>query len=285
MKDVEINLKAEIARVQAELIAFRDEYLPAFLGGPVEDFLSDGMSERLQQHIVAVAGRLSEWLDAARRLSEYLPLEPLPSNSPALERQDFARFLFQEASPGFVVRDGRIVWRIGLFMPIDMALRCPVFEGDADTTLDGWERFLGRVKDVKGWLMGLPLDCHLANSLCILLPFVADADSAFLKLALDPATWRGVVVADRSITEEEREKRLKVVNGDWFGHVLNNALLHALGGLANNNFPYIRDLLDHPFLRGGYTHLMPHYLFAVLFEKVRVLRGLSQERLSLWGMT
>ena len=54
--------------------------------------------------------------------------------------------------------------------------------------------------------------------------------------------------------------------------------LHALGGLANNHFLHIRDFLDHALLRGGYTHLMPHYLFAVLFEKVRVLRRLSQER-------
>jgi hypothetical protein len=35
-------------------------------------------------------------------------------------------------------------------------------------------------------------------------------------------------------------------------------------------------------LRGGYTHLMPHYLFALLFEKVRALRGLSQEWPGLW---
>src|SRR5262245_19016605 len=61
------------------------------------------------------------------------------------------------------------------------------------------------------------------------------------------------------------------------------ALLHALGGLANNHFLHIRDFLEHPLLRGGYTHLMPHYLFAVLVEKVLVLRRLSQERLGLRG--
>jgi hypothetical protein len=76
-----LDLRAEIARVQAELIVFRKECLPAFLGGPVQDFLADGMSERLQRHIVAVAGRLSEWQDAALRVAEYLPLGPLPSDA------------------------------------------------------------------------------------------------------------------------------------------------------------------------------------------------------------
>src|SRR5262245_30365309 len=122
-----LDLRAEIARVQAELVVFRKECLPAFLGGPVQDFLADGMSEALQRHIVAVAGRLSQWQEAARRLAEYLPLGPLPSNAPTLDRQDFDRFLFQQARPAFVIRDGRIVWRIELFVPIDMALRCPVF--------------------------------------------------------------------------------------------------------------------------------------------------------------
>jgi hypothetical protein len=61
-----LDLRAEIARVQAELIVFRKECLPAFLGGPVQDFLAEGMTEWLKRHIVAVAGRLSEWQDAPR---------------------------------------------------------------------------------------------------------------------------------------------------------------------------------------------------------------------------
>lgn len=284
MENANVDLRAEIATVQAELTLFREECLPAFLGGPVQDFIADGMSERLQHHIVAVAGRLSEWQDAARRLADYLPLGPLPANAPTLDRQHFARLLFQEARPAFLTRGGRIIWRIELFMPLDVALRCPVFEEDADAAADGWERFLGRVEDVKRWLLGLPLDCQWANSMCFVLPFLADADPTFVKLALDPDIWRGIVVADQSITEEDRAKRLRFVDGEWFAHVLNNALLHALGGLANNHFPVIRDFLDHPLLRGSYTHLMPHYLFAVLFEKLGVLRRLSQERPECWGM-
>jgi hypothetical protein len=44
----------------------------------------------------------------------------------------------------------------------------------------------------------------------------------------------------------------------------------------------IEDFLEHPFLIGGYSHLMPSYLLAVLLEKVAILRQLSEERPELW---
>jgi len=281
----DIDLRDVVARVQGELTFFRRECLPAFLGGPVQDFLSDGMSESLKAHIVAVAGRLSEWQDAAGRLAEYLPLGPLPADAPCPDRDHFSRFLFQEATPAFVVREGRISWRIELFMPLEYALRCPVFADLADDGSDPWDRFRGRAEEVERWLMGLSVDDSLLwNSLCVVLPFVADIDPAFARLALDPATWRALVLAGHGTDEGQRETRVRFLGGPWFGHVLNNALLHVLGGLANNHFLAIADYLDHPQLRGGYTHLMPHYLFAVLLEKVRALRRLSRERPGLWAV-
>ena len=119
-----LDLRAEIARVQAELIVFRKECLPAFLGGPVQDFLADGMSERLQRHIVAVAGRPSEWQDAALRLAEYLLLEPLPSDAPTLDRKDFDPFFSRRpvrgssyaavGSPGGSKCSWRSTWPCGV---------------------------------------------------------------------------------------------------------------------------------------------------------------------------
>ncbi len=99
------------------------------------------------------------------------------------------------------------------------------------------------------------MDGRLWNPLCMTLPFVADVDPAFAKKALDPNTWNN--------------ERLP------FRCVINNALLHVLGSLANNHFMLIRDYLDHPCLYGNYTHLMPHYLFALLFQKVSILRQLT----------
>jgi hypothetical protein len=82
--------------------------------------------------------------------------------------------------------------------------------------------------------------------------------------------------------EDERTDWLEYVEGLWFAHCLNNALLHVLGALANNHFGKIEEFLGHPFLVGRYTHLMPHYLFAVLFGKVVILRQLAQEQGDLW---
>ena len=90
------------------------------------------------------------------------------------------------------------------------------------------------------------------------LPFIADVDPAFAKKALDLDTWGKT--------------------HPCLEHVVNNALLHVLASLANNHFMLIRDYLDHPCLFGRYTRLMPHYMFAVLFQKVSILRQLAAEQ-------
>jgi hypothetical protein len=139
------------------------------------------------------------------------------------------------------------------------------------------QNFLSQQPEVQHWLLTRPVDsCELYNALCYLLPFIADADPAFAKLALDPDTWRRIVLSDPHITQEDRTTRLERIDGH-FAHALNNALLHVLGSLANNHFLLIDDYLEHIRLRGGYTHLMPQYLFAVLFDKVAMLRGLCQD--------
>ncbi len=127
--------------------------------------------------------------------------------------------------------------------------------------------------------MTLPPDePELWNAVCWLLPFVGDAAPDFARLALDAETWRILTRSAPDLPEGLRRQRLEAIDGYLFRHVLNNALLHVRGALANNRFGRIPDFLDHPNLRGGYTYLMPHYLFAVLFEKVRTLRRLASGR-------
>ena len=282
MSGVAVDWRAEVARVQRELTLFRDEFLPAVFDGPVTDFHSDGMTDTLKDHITATAGRLSEWRNAAAHLSGQLPLGPLAAAEAPLDREPLGRFLFQKATPGHVVREGRIVWRIELFVSLEMVLHCPAFRGELPADGDDpWEWFAARADAARVWLVGLPANTDvLANSLCILLPFLADFDPAFARLALDRETWRATTLADRTLTDDERAKRLRFVASNWFGHIINNALLHVLGQLANNHFVSIREYLQHPQLRGSYTHLMPHYLFAVLSEKVNALRAIAVGRLS-----
>jgi len=280
----EIDIRSEIAKVQNELLLFREECLPAFFGAPIDPVFHDQYANWVHEKIVTRAGAVSNWQRATNRLAELLPLGPLAANSPKFSREDFREFLFQPATPSFCVQEGRIVWQITLYMDLEMCF-CG-WRGCSSQPMDGPEalaEFLADLHAVRRWLMSLPVDStELANVLCMVLPFFADADPAFAKLALDPETWRSVVAADRTTTDEERTKRLQMIDGQWFGHVLNNALLHVLGSVANNHFMLIEDFLDHPYVVGGYTHLMPHYLFAVLFEKVATLRQLAEQRHGLW---
>lgn len=266
MITTQIEIKAEVANVQAELLSFQERVLPALFETPIDVAFDGDYADWVHEKR---NGRLSEWQEATRRLADLLPLGPLACSK--IDRERFRDLLVQGATPSFSVREGQIVWNIGLF--VDRSL-CSAYFPSLD---------LSNVSEVQRWLMNLPVDsCELANGLCMVLPQIADADPAFAKLALDLETWRSLVLADQDISEEQRTKRLKMVDGLWFGHILNNALLHTLGALANNNFMVIDDFLDHPFLVGGYSHLTPSYLLAVLLEKVVILRQLSEERPDLW---
>ena len=124
--------------------------------------------------------------------------------------------------------------------------------------------------------LGLPVnDAVLWNALCMVLPSIADQDPVFATFVLDPETWKAIVRPDGRLPHNEKAKRLELIEIGYFRHVLNNALLHVLGALANNHFLAIRELLDHPHLIGSYTGLMPHYVFAVLFNKVKTIRNLA----------
>jgi hypothetical protein len=102
--------------------------------------------------------------------------------------------------------------------------------------------------------------------------------SFFCEAGLDPETWRAIVRADKSITEKKKTERLELIETGLLNHVLNNALLHVLVSLANNHFMEVRQFLGHRNILGGYTGLMPHYLFAVLFHKVVILRQLVKDQ-------
>ncbi len=262
----QIDIRAEVAKVQSELVFFRERVLSALFETPL-DAVFDG--DYANWVAGKSKGRLSEWQETSRRLAELLPLGPLDSST--ISREHFSEYPVQGANPSYCVEEGRIVWNIGLF--VDRSL-CSLYFPSLD---------LSNVSEVQRWLMSLPVDsCGLANSLCMALPIIADADPAFAKRALDPQEWRGIILANRNISEDERERRLRFIEGLWFAHVLNNALLHTLAAVANNSFMRIDDFLDHPYLCGAYSHLTPSYLFTVLFEKIATLRQLSEERPELW---
>ncbi len=244
----------EIAKVQAEIVAFRSEYLPVFLEiSRTPELIPPFVFER-QQNTLHL---LSCWQEAITKVGDALPL---PGDATTLDPAEFKDFMFCKGTPGFSLSNGDIRWKIGMFCDIRVAIlsgyRPPELGDNEEFTED---HFWASIPAIEAWLLSLDaMDGRLWNPLCMTLPFIADVDPAFAKKALDLDTW-GETNA-------------------WFEHVVNNALLHVLASLANNHFMSIRDYMDHPCLLGRYTRLMPHYLFAVLFQKVSILRQLASQQ-------
>jgi hypothetical protein len=273
MSDSRQLLDHEIAKVQAELMMFRDECLPVFLGPH-----PDETPHSIRALEIEKSNQILPWYQAVTKLSEALPLPG--TQIAALKAEDFKDFMFQGATPAFSISHGSIRWRIGLYASAEISLglcRPPCMDL-RDNDEDRMREFLAKLPQIKSWLMTLPVtDCMLSNAMCMVLPFLADVDPLFVGLALDPDTWRSIVISHPTASEDERQRRLGAIQHGYLRHGMNNALLHVLGSLANNHFMLVRDYLGHPCLYGNYTHLMPHYLFAVLFGKVSILRQLAAE--------
>jgi hypothetical protein len=254
MSDTFYPLGHEIAKVQAEIVAFRHEYLPVFLEISRTPELIPPIAFERQQNSFHL---LSSWQDAITKVGDALPL---PGDTTTLDPADYKDFMFCEGTPAHSLSGNNIRWKIGVYCDMGITLlkgyRPPCL-GDGDNVSEN--DFWAAIPAIEAWLLSLDaMDGRLWNPLCMTLPFIADVDPAFAKKALDLDTWKNVT--------------------PWFEHVVNNALLHVLASLANNHFMLIRDYLDHPCILGRYTRLMPHYLFAVLFQKVSVLRQLATEQ-------
>jgi hypothetical protein len=265
MSEIGIDLEAEIAQVRGELVSFRDLCLPAF-------FVRCGLPDRASPAPGPVGLTKNEWA----RLSDRL-LEALPHGGRAgrLDLDDYS-FLHVITEPSYAVDQGRIAWQCETFFLIyseddhlDYIRR--LMGGEANSGNDR-EALIAQLPD---WFLGLAVDeALLWNALCSTLPLLVDPNPDFIRRALDPETWRSIVLSKPGLTLRDRARKLALLDGYWFGHVLNNALLHVLGAAANTQQGLLIELLDHPNLAGMYTHLMPHYILGVLLAKVRALRAL-----------
>lgn len=267
------DLKPDIAAVQRELSVFRTEYIPVFLQPVEEDEVQDAMTDKLEYQRIEIDMPESDWLDAIDRLDAALPLTPVPPARAELRIDFFRDFMAQESTPGYLMRDGRMVWDIALAMVRpDTRFICRGYRSDGGNVELSLEQLQAELPRVRKWLMGLPIDePYLWNTLITHLPALADADPAFTKFVLDVETWQSIVRSDRTLTGITRAQKLQRVEAQM-QRVMNTVLLHVIGSLANNHFFDIRDFLPHPFLKGPSTNLMPHFVFAVLYQKVNTLR-------------
>jgi hypothetical protein len=117
----------------------------------------------------------------------------------------------------------------------------------------------------------------VTNEMCSMLPICVESDLGFVRRAFNLEERLARIRSDSSLGEADRKRRLQEWSGFFPMHGFNNALLHVIASLANNHFDQIESFLDHPARIGGYTGLMPHYLMAVLHQKVRILDELSRE--------
>lgn len=267
-------LKTEIGLVHRELTVFRDELLRVLLSEPLSPLMPEHVPDFVRERSAATSNRLSEWQSAVTSLADFLPIN---SNTSKPNAEHFDSFMFTKATPNFTVSVRGLRWKISLFIPVDW--KCddfwPQFLPAQETAVDRERNFLDNLPQIKRRLMKLSvLDSDLLNGLSFLLPLIADVDPAFVKLAMDPQTWRTLVESNADLTESDRRKMLESIEHGHFRHATNNALLHVFAGLGNNRFLELRDYLDHPCLYGSYAGLMPHYLFALLFQKVSILHDL-----------
>jgi hypothetical protein len=264
MTEIGIDLEAEIAQVRDELVSFREVCLPAF-------FVRCGLPDRASPAPGPVGLTKAEWA----RLSDGL-LEALPEGGRAgrLELDDYS-FLHVTTEPSYSVDGGRITWRCETFFQIysdDHLEYISSHVGGGPYAGDLREALIAKLPE---WFLGLAVDgTTLWNALCSALPLLVDPNPDFVRRALDPTTWRSIVLGKPGLTLRDRAKKLSLLDGYYFSHVLNNALLHVLGAAANNRHDLLLELMDHPNLSGMYTHLMPHYILGVILAKVRALRAL-----------
>lgn len=141
------------------------------------------------------------------------------------------------------------------------------------------ERLLTEFDEFKNWFLGPSPDfIFVINAMCYLLPLCVELDLDFVRRAFNLEGRLARIRSDLSAGEEERKRRLDEWSRLVVMHGFNNALLHVIASLANNHFDQIEHFLDHPARDTGvYTGLMPHYLVAVLHQKVRVVNELLRE--------
>ena len=221
---------------------------------------------------------MTGWQKVARHLAAALPG---PGGASLLNVEFFSKFLRIKGTPEVEVACGRIRWNIGLIQPrgpfppaAEHALA--LMHGDDFKVEDYWQWLMDEFGAFRGWLLGLsPGDNRLLDVLTWLMPPLASVDPAAVREFLNPEGWRSRIEADPSLTPPERAARTEFLGGYYFRYRINNLLLHVLGALASDHFSEIARYLGHPCLVGSYTHLMPHYVTSVLFQKVLILRGMA----------
>jgi hypothetical protein len=210
-----------------------------------------------------------EWQHAAARIAG-----ALTADTDSLPRfynvDEFGDFLWQDPGTPYFVENGRIRW---------LMHECYREEWQCDHLPEAYRP--GDANDkpqyvaaIKRWLLDPQTrTADLERAFYWAIHSVADVEPEFVRAIMDIRTWRRRIRTNTALTEAERQDELSETYG-MFNYALNNALLHVLAGMSDNNFMAVRDCLELPSFRGGYAGYLPEYLLQVLFTKVQVLTDL-----------
>jgi hypothetical protein len=258
--------------VLAELEEFRERLLPALAKrDPLSfgEFQVDNPPHHGPRHT------LSDWQEAAAHLSGLLVNHP-DDTALATELSRLRPFMrCGQAGGDYVIDKGVIHWRLSIFASVrwDKEVFPHVPEELQPESVGGVEQSR---RAVRRWFERTdPGEIVFWNALCMVLPATVDDDPEFTISMLQTATYRERILSKEELTPAERQVELAKVEALYFHHVLNNAFLHIIAALANNHFMKIDHCLRVSEISGRYTDLLPHYLFAILFAKLKILIRLS----------
>jgi hypothetical protein len=177
------------------LTCFRHACLPAFLE-------PTGHAD----HLDDLVRPLPRWRAAVDRLLDALDISATGASPAPPDRADDCEFLSRRVTASsYLVRDGRIAWRIELVVAWDWGAEDVLYRPSSNRVppADAVGELRHRLPEARRWILSQPVDePFLWNLLCVGLVPIADIDPEFAERALDPEAWRAIVPGDCGIDGE-----------------------------------------------------------------------------------
>ena len=255
------NSRSLVTQLRKEINLFRDEFVPALYGILRTQGVPIGTWSYFE--LMSFADALLNQLDQK-----------------SIDARDAAQFnrIVDWPDLRLVIKNGIPLWKCDPPIELGGILdQLPsLWNRDSDRPMEITERDLPIIKN---WLVNLPVDdCALHNALSTVVPLLVDWDLEFVSAVMVRETWSELVHRDQCLNAHAKYTKLRFTDGECFGNVLNNALLHVLEALAANHFELIRNYLRHPKILGNYTPLMADSLLAILNAKVQLVVSSQYDR-------
>ncbi len=270
------TVAAETLNLRRDLWLFRTAYLPVLLRSA-----NPGLVERWQWTVQGLADALPRE-DGSRgaALVEDRVVQLLRTGYPEAE------YLLTPLPNAYLTVGGRLRWHVYPHSGETIADReehvryVLRWAGAGDERADApWMELRRVLSAVQEFFLALPptLDKRMGGYVSV-LPILAELDPPFAAKALDRSLLVASVEYDPTLTPEERERHLSILNSRFYAGCLCNGLSLIVEALANNQFAQIGELLALPEIHADpyWNGLMPKILLATLYRKAVVVCDLAR---------